>query len=177
MLDENAKHDSNSITQCVAEGLEKVQEICHRRGQAMPSKLILISDNTVREVKNSFVLSYLASMVAARKMRMAAALFLRKSHTHCRLDQCFGILARRVANCDRLLSASDTVHLLDQELRRPGFRAWIGAATEISVSKLDATLNWRDQFQAAQGVHVQGGLLVDATSDHTFVFMQQKGSS
>ena len=140
----------------------------------MPSKLVLISDNTVREVKNSHTMLYLQNLIGLRKMRLCAMLFLRKSHTHCRLDQAFGILARRVANTDKLLDANDTMQLLQQELERPGFRSWVGSTTEVSVSKLDATLNWRDHFRC-QGVSVSGGLLTDATANHVFVFMQERG--
>lgn len=173
-MDEATKHDSNCIVQIVAEGLEKLATICQRRNQPMPSKLVLISDNTVREVKNSHCMAYLQNLCGLRKMRLCAMLFLRKSHTHCRLDQCFGILARRVANTDQILDATDTCNLLQKELERPGFRAWVGSTTEVSVSKLDATLNWRDHFRC-QGASVSGGLLVDATANHVFVMMQQKG--
>lgn len=140
----------------------------------MPSKLVLISDNTVREVKNSHCMSYLAHLVARRKMRLCAMLMLRKSHTHCRLDQLFGVLARRIANTDRILNADDTCDILNQEIRRPGFRAWIGSTCEANASKFDGCLNWRDHF-TPQGVSLSGGLLVDATSNHSFVFLQYQG--
>lgn len=159
----------------VAETLEKISQICRKRNQSMPSKLVLISDNTVREVKNSHCMSYLAHLVARRKMRLCAMLMLRKSHTHCRLDQVFGVLARRIANTDRILNADDTCDVLNQEIRRPGFRAWIGSTCEANASKLDGCLNWRDHF-TPQGVSLSGRLLVDATSNHSFVFLQHKGS-
>lgn len=173
-MDEVTKHDSNSLAQIISEGLEKIHEICTRRNKAMPSKLILISDNTVREVKNIHCVAYLQSLVSLRKMRMCAMLFLRKSHTHCRLDQIFGVLARRVANTDQLLNCDDACNLLSQELHRPGLRAWFGATTEVSVSKLNAALDRKNNFQCL-GASVTGGLLVDATANHVFMFMQEKG--
>ena len=174
ILDESTRHDSSAVIQMVAEALEKISQICQKRGRSMPSKLVLISDNTVREVKNSHCMSYLAHLVARRKMRLCAMLMLRKSHTHCRLDQLFGVLARRIANTDRILNADDTCDILNQEIRRPGFRAWIGSTCEANASKFDGCLNWRDHF-TPQGVSLSGGLLVDATSNHSFVFLQYQG--
>lgn len=173
-MDECTRHDSNCLVQIISEGLEKVQEICTQRNKPMPSKLILISDNTVREVKNTHCMAFLQNLVGLRKMRMCAMLYLRKSHTHCRLDQIFGILARRVGNTDQLFDCGDVRSLLSQELHRPGLRAWLGATTEIEVSKLDAALDWKNHF-SCQGASVGGGLLVDSSANHVFMFLQEKG--
>lgn len=173
-MDECTKHDSNSLVQIITEGLEKVAEVCRQRNKPMPSKLILISDNTVREVKNTHCMAFLQNLVGLRKMRMCAMMFLRKSHTHCRLDQIFGILARRVSNTDQLFDDGDVRNLLSQELHRPGLRAWFGASTEVDVTKLDAAYDWKKHL-SCQGTSVSGGLLVDSSANHVFMFLQEKG--
>ena len=174
VLDENAPHDASCVIQIIAEALERVNGLCSKRNQSFPSKLLVIGDNTVRELKNSHCLQYLANLIGRRKMRLCVMMMLRKSHTHCRLDQLFGIISRRVANTDKIHSADDTVNVLNQEMNRPGFRAFVGSSTEVSASRLNVTYNWRDQYRG-QGVSVSGGLLVDSTANHCFVLMQHKG--
>lgn len=61
--------------------------ICARRGKRFPRSLIVMGDNTVRELKNSFNILYLGSLIGRRKVRLASLHFLRKSHTHDRIDQ------------------------------------------------------------------------------------------
>ena len=107
MLDESFAHDSTCVVEMIAQALERVYKICMDRGQQMPSKLVICGDNTVRELKNQFCLSYAMNLLGRRKMRLISFLFLRKSHTHCRIDQLWGVVARRIANTDQLLNAQD----------------------------------------------------------------------
>lgn len=108
VFDDNFPHNSTAVVQLIAEGLERVSEISRARNHRMPSKLIIVGDNTVRELKNRFVLSYISNLLAQRKMRLAGCFFLRKSHTHCRVDQLWGVIARRIMHTDTLLSAEET---------------------------------------------------------------------
>lgn len=140
----------------------------------MPRKLIVFGDNTVRELKNQFVLDYLANLTASRKMRLASTMFLRKSHTHDRIDQLWGVLARRISSTDTLLNASDAVRIVQEEISRPGVRAWLGATTELHVQKLDACRDWKSSWKP-QGVTLSGGLLEDARANHVFFMMARKG--
>lgn len=107
-MDEQFPHDSSCVAELIAQGIERVAKICERRGVRMPRKLVILGDNCVRELKNQFNLLYAASLTAHRKMRCSAIMFLRKSHTHDRIDQVWGIIARRISNQDRLLSADVT---------------------------------------------------------------------
>ena len=138
VMDECTRHDSSCVTEIIARGLERVQEICQRRGRGVPTRLVVCGDNTVGELKNQINLTYISALVSKRKMRLSALAFLRKSHTHDRLDQIFGILARRIASEDRLMDPSDTIRIITTELSRPGLRSWIGNSTELHVQKLDA---------------------------------------
>ena len=121
--------------------------ICKARNLQMPSGLIVMGDNTVRELKNQYSLKYLANLCAARKMRICCLFFLRKSHTHDQLDQVFGVLARRISRTDQILSDSDTVSTITHELSRPGIRAWLGARCELHVEKLNCVRNLACNFE------------------------------
>lgn len=90
VFDDNFPHNSTAVVQLIAEGLERVSEISRARNHRMPSKLIIVGDNTVRELKNRFVLSYISNLLAQRKMRLAGCFFLRKSHTHIVVWTSFG---------------------------------------------------------------------------------------
>eukprot|EP00435_Cladocopium_sp_Y103_P003030 s1878_g1.t1 len=159
----------------VALTLEDCYQTATRTNKRMPTSLLIMSDNTVREAKNQYLLGYLNNLVAKYKMKMVGLLNLRKSHTHDRLDQCWGILARRVAASDRLLSAQSVIDILEEELARPGMRAFIGLETMVKISKLDAVRAWKDHFNPTQQVGLRGGLLEDSSANHCFISMLRKG--
>jgi hypothetical protein len=86
------------------------------------------ADNTVREAKNRFVMAWVHHQIARGRFRSGTLMMLRKSHTHDRIglacfefaevahvslnllgfhdmaDQLWGILSRRLANCDKMLT-------------------------------------------------------------------------
>ena len=105
---------------------------------------------------------------------MCGLINLRKSHTHDALDQLWGVLARKIASCDRFQSPDSVIAILEAELHRPRLRGWIGLSTKISVCKLDYVRAWKDQF-AAQQVNLSGGLLQDASGNHVFLLMLRRG--
>ena len=120
-----------------AQGLERVSCICERRGINMPQNLIICGDNTVRELKNQFNFAYLAQLLGRRKMKLSAMLYLRKSHTHDRIDQLWGVISRRISCTDSLLTDEDTIQTIRSELSRPGVRSWIGSKCELHVEKMN----------------------------------------
>ena len=175
VLDEITRHDASAIVDMVALTLEDCYQTATHTNKSMPTSLLIMSDNTVREAKNQYLLGYLNNLVAKYKMKMVGLLNLRKSHTHDRLDQCWGILARRIAASDRLLSAQTVIDILEEELARPGMRAFIGLETMVKVSKLDAVRAWKDFFNPTQQVGLRGGLLEDSSANHCFISMLRKG--
>lgn len=173
-MDEPTRHDSTAVVEIIGQGLERVASICQKRGVSMPSKAIIFGDNTVRELKNQYCFDYMMNIIGKRKMRLFGAFFLRKSHTHDRIDQLWGVLARRISNCDSILHAEDTINIIKEELSRPGVRAWLGSTTELHVQKLDACRDWKSMWKT-QGVSLKGGLLEDVSANHVFLFLQRKG--
>lgn len=127
----------------------------------------------MRESKNSHVFAYVANLVARGLVRMGMVTFLRKSHSHSGMDQLWGVLARRIANTACLQDPESTMDVLRDELSSQGLRQWLANA-RVRVTKLNATMDWKTHFDP-QGAKVQGGLLVDATSNHSFTFVLRKG--
>ena len=175
-MDEITRHDSSCIIEILARTLESVYEISVSKHRPMPTTVLLASDNTVREAKNQFVLRYLCNLAGRFKVRVSGLVNLRKSHTHDALDQLWGVLARKIASCDRFQSPASVISILETELRRTGLRGWIGMSTEISVVKLDGIRAWKDHFSPQQ-VNLSGGLLEDKTGNHCFVMMLRRGLS
>ena len=174
VMDESTRHDSSCITEILAQTLEMVNEIAMSRQVPMPGTVLICSDNTVRESKNQFVLRYLCNLLSKYHVRVTGLLNLRKSHTHDLLDQLWGILARRVASCDRFQSPASVIKILESELQRPGLKGWIGLSTKICVMKLESVREWKEHF-GCQQVLLSGGLLEDATGNHVFLLMLYRG--
>ena len=72
ILEENTTHGSSLVQELLMITLEKAMEIYQAKGKPAPDTLTLVSDNTVKEVKNSVCLGYLASLVNHHKFRFLA---------------------------------------------------------------------------------------------------------
>lgn len=173
-MDECLEHGSSTVIECIALGIERAAAICEARGTRLPSCLCLLGDNTVKELKNQILMKYACNMVGRRKFRIITFQFLRKSHTHDKVDQLWGIVARRISNEPKLLDPTSTIQVMESELKRPGVRQWIGATTHLNVDKLNATRDWKVQWDD-QGSKLEGGLLEDSTANHAFIFLSRGG--
>ena len=65
---------------------------------------------------------------------------------------------------------------IKKELARPGVRSWLGV-TEAHVSVVEGYRPWRDHLTERLRVEVKGGLLVDASANHFFLFLLRRGAS
>ena len=84
-MDEPARHDSAALIEMISLTIEEVMLMCKEQHRSRPTCLVINADNTVRECKNQFMMSYLHLLVAQHRFRSCAMCFLRKSHTHCRV--------------------------------------------------------------------------------------------
>ena len=69
VLDESTYHGSSMVIQTVAMTIEDSIRIAQEKGQAKPDTVIIVGDNTVKELKNSNCLNYLLSLVAHKRVR------------------------------------------------------------------------------------------------------------
>ncbi|CAE6950458.1 unnamed protein product [Symbiodinium sp. CCMP2592] len=174
VMDEPTKHDSACVVECLALSLERDPRLQVRCILSLGCSNPVVADNTVREAKNQYVLLYLAALVAQYRMRFSCLANFRKSHTHCRIDQLWGCLARRIANESKLLNPDDVCHVLLSELQKASMRAWLGPNTEVLVERLVCVRDWRNHLPTI-GVGLEGGLLKDSSSNHMFFFMLRRG--
>ena len=68
VLDETTYHGSSMVIQILAMAIEDSMRIAESRG-VKPDTIIIISDNTVKEFKNSNCLNYLLSLVSHKHVR------------------------------------------------------------------------------------------------------------
>ncbi|CAK9073825.1 unnamed protein product [Durusdinium trenchii] len=86
ILDDCSRHDSSAIIEMISQAVEDVSWLC--QGVFVFNKTSTYqADNTVREAKNQYLLTYIHLAVAKHLFRSACLCHLRKSHTHCRVDQ------------------------------------------------------------------------------------------
>ncbi len=93
MLDKDQCHGSSSVIQCIALSLEKVVAKLKADGRQVPAVLIILADNTVRELKNQYAFKYLIQHVLQNRFRLCLNLFMIVGHTHDRLGtwlSCWG---------------------------------------------------------------------------------------
>ena len=52
--------------------------------------------------------------------------------------------------------------------------AWLGLDTEVIVERMLCVRDWRNHIPKI-GIKLEGGLLVDSSSNHMFFFMPRRG--
>lgn len=92
VAEEKVSHGGDAFCEVLAQVLDQVQEVCNERGRTVPSHLVVISDNTVAQAKNSYAFNFLAYLVGKGKFASAILFFLMVGHTHEDVDQLFGII-------------------------------------------------------------------------------------
>ena len=172
LLDKDQAHDSNSIVECLSRALESVASDLRMRGKRMPKHVILVHDNTVREMKNHMVFKYWCAHVLSRKFHSATQMMPRKGHSHDILDQLFGLIAHAIASEERLLCPEDIVRVIRDFMQRPGMQQFIRQARVVveRVFKVRDWQGWSNAFRSVMG----GGLKLDETAHHFFMFTTRR---
>ena len=67
------------------------------------------------------------------------------------------------------------MQILRDECQKPGIKQWLGLNTSVRVMKAPAARAWKDLVKTTR-VTYQGGMLVDADSNHMFFSMLYRGT-
>ena len=119
---ETLSHGSNAFLEILCQLLDKVAEICRATGRRFPQHLVIQTDNTVAQTKNSHAAAFCSQLVGAGKFSTVTLNFLMVGHTHEDVDQLFGIITELVvrkhrwetpAEFERILLAELTPHVVD----------------------------------------------------------------
>lgn len=69
VLEENTYHGSALVQELVALALEDIARICQAGRASQPGTMVLVGDNTVQELKNTYLLTFAASLILHQKLR------------------------------------------------------------------------------------------------------------
>ena len=121
-------------------------------------------------------MKYACNMVGRRKFpHHHLPVSFASSHTHGQGGPIMGDSGTtKSVTSPKLLDPTSTIQVMESELKRPGVRQWIGATTHLNVDKLNATRDWKVQWDD-QGSKLEGGLLEDSTANHAFIFLSRGG--
>ena len=126
IADEHLSHGASAFCDVLVRVLEAVVLESRRRGVPLPAHLVIQSDNTVAQAKNSQVNVFLTYLVAQRKFHTASLFYLVVGHTHEDIDQLFGLVPqlvlRRVKFETPLQLMHSLLHLLRDKIEGKGER-------------------------------------------------------
>ena len=69
VLEETTQHGSSMVTEIISHTLEDVVRICQERNIPAPTTLVVVGDNTVKECKNQWLMSYLSGLISHHKLK------------------------------------------------------------------------------------------------------------
>ena len=74
--------DSNMNMSLLSHTLDHVNDIVKTRGRQMPQHLVIQADNTGRETRNQYIMTWAAWLVLTNKFMSVTVEFLQVGHTH-----------------------------------------------------------------------------------------------
>lgn len=116
VADEHLSHGASAFCDVLGRVLEFVWSHCQATGKAFPKHLVVQSDNTTAQAKNTYVTMFLAFLVAKYKFATTNLFFLPVGHTHEDIDQFFGVILEVVLKRVPFQTPSELVALLQERL-------------------------------------------------------------
>lgn len=109
-------HGEDAFCEVLVRTLDLVRNQCRVQGRRFPVHLVIQSDNTTAQAKNSLVGCFLAHLVGANKFATAVLNFLIVGHTHEDPDQWFAAIVALVLKKFRWETPQDLIRLLQEHL-------------------------------------------------------------
>jgi hypothetical protein len=95
------------------------------------------------------------------------------------LDQLFGILCRALQLRDTIQTPEDICCCIEEVLAKPGLVPFLGSRTKAKATLANVVMDWKallgDTVNQGLKISMSGGLLVDATANHSFTFLSRIG--
>ena len=154
MPSDTPKDSCMNIT-IISRVLDLVKEMFQKKGKeeekqfSFPPSLLIASDNTPRESKNTFFAEYCGFLVQQGCFQSVQVEFLQVDHTHNELDQRFSSMCSIVKDEDCLQDPADVVKMLQSKMRPAQGR-------DLFIEEMPNTWDFRAWFTDCFHMHISG---------------------
>ncbi len=170
--DEVLSHGASHFCEVLSQTLDRVAEMAERDGIQVPQHLVIQSDNTTSQAKNSLVGQFLATLVAAGKFETCTLNFLEVGHTHEDVDLAFGILLAKVLQRHRVQCPDELATMIAIEM---GIWA-AGRGEECHCTVLHRIRDFYGWLEP-QGIHIHNCWMTrqGIQAPHSFAYKRRHG--
>ena len=147
--DEEMFHGASNFCEVLCRTIDRVWNICKRKGLTFPKHLWIQADNTTAQAKNEEVAKLLAYFVGRFKFQTASLNFLTVGHTHEDIDQLFGMLYALVLRRIRFKVPAELIRAIEAGMA-PAFFGLLEVLGVFSLTHVRNFKSWLDQT----GVHL-----------------------
>ena len=147
--DEITPHGASAFCEEIIRTVQHVHEICRRNHWKFPEHLVVQSDNTTSQAKNSESGEFLATLVGMTKFLSALLNFLIVGHTHEDVDQLWSVLLALVVRRRKFHTPEELVTQI--QIAMAGVFA--DREEEVTASLLGSVFDFREWLDA-EGVHL-----------------------
>ena len=114
--DETTPHGAANYCEILSRSLDRVFDTCKTRHWKPPTQLVVQTDNTTAQAKNSVGMMYLSLLVCRNLFASVTNNYLCKGHTHEDVDQLFGMVLSKVIKPHTFSRPEELVMNLNLEL-------------------------------------------------------------
>ena len=170
--DEVLTHGASHFCDMLVKTLERVAAIAEREGREMPRHIVIQSDNTTSQAKNSWVGQFLSTLTASGRFETATLNFLPVGHTHEDVDLLFGILLAIILVRYRVQCPLELAVMIEA-----GMQEWAqNRGEECHCMVRDSILDFKAWLDA-QGIHLHNCWVTrsDIEAPHSFSYKRRHG--
>ena len=165
--DEVQPHGASAFCEELTRTIQRVMDICRRDNLQPPEHLVVQSDNTTAQAKNSNAGEYLATLVGRKKFLSALLNFLIVGHTHEDVDQLFSVLLALVLRRHRYHTPDELITQI--QIAMTGVFA--NRNEEVGASLLGSVFDY-GKWLDAEGIHLHNCFMTREGVDamHSFCY-------
>jgi len=165
-------HGASNFCEVLSRTLDRVAEIAERDGIEMPRHLVIQSDDTIAQAKNSLVGQFLATLVCAGKFETCTFNFLEVGHTHEDVDLAFGILLAKVLQRHRVQCPDELATMIEIEMAN-----WAASRGEECHCTVLQRIHDFYEWLGPQGIHIHNCWMTrqGIQAPHSFAYKRRHG--
>ena len=169
--DELQPHGASAFCEVLTRTIQHVMDICRRDHIQPPEHLVVQSDNTTSQAKNSEAGMFLATVVGRKQMLSAILNFLIVGHTHEDIDQLFSVLLALVVRRHQFHAPPELV----LEIQIAMDQVFSNRPEEVSVHLLGEIFDFGSWLEA-EGVHLHNCWVPrdDVDAPHSFCYKMRE---